>query len=454
MMNRLFGTDGVRGIVGEELSAETALAIGMALGTVLRADRTQTRPRIIIGSDTRISSDLLTSAVASGLASMGCDCYNVGVVPTPAVAYITAHEGANAGVMISASHNPYRYNGIKIFNGDGFKLSDRLEDEIEALVSGKTLLSSCAECESLGRIFDGKHLVGDYVAYIKSTSAKPLDGLRIAIDCANGSASATAKAVFSDTGADITYLFDQPNGININKECGSTRLTSLSEYVTSRKLDCGIAFDGDADRCLAVDENGREVDGDFIMAILSLALRRRGALKRNTVVGTVMTNYGFSAFCEEQGINFLTARVGDRYVLEQMELHGYALGGEQSGHIILREYASTGDGQLTALHLLAELKESGMPLSELASCMKKYPQHTVNVEASTEQKSAFLTDAGIKAIIEDAEERLIGRGRIVARPSGTEPLVRIMIEDSDPELAESLCISVARSIRDRLGKYR
>ena len=452
-MKRLFGTDGVRGVVGEGLTPELALSIGKALGIVLRSDTAKSRPKIIIGADTRNSSDMLASAVAAGLASVGCNCYMLGTVPTPAVAYVITESGAKAGVMISASHNPYQYNGIKIFDAEGFKLSDELEEDIETLISEGSLSSKNADHESLGHIFDGKAFVEKYVEHVKGTSSKSLDGLKVAIDCSNGSASATAKAIFSDTGADITYLFDEPNGVNINRECGSTKLSALSEYVKSHHLDVGIAFDGDADRCLAIDEYGNEVDGDFIMAILSLALKRNGALKRNTVVGTIMTNYGFASFCEENGINFLTAKVGDRYVLENIELGGYSFGGEQSGHVILREYATTGDGQLTALHLLSEIKRSGKKLSELASCMKKYPQHMVNVTVTPEQRRAFFTDDEIRAVTDEAEKKLMGHGRLVVRPSGTEPLIRIMIEDKDPVLTESLCTSVAERIGELLKKY-
>lgn len=452
-MKRLFGTDGVRGIANEALTPELATSIGKAVGAVLHADKAKIRPKIIIGADTRISSDMLAYAVAAGLTSMGCNCYMLGTVPTPAVAHIITETGAKAGVMISASHNPYGYNGIKIFGSEGFKLSDELEEDIETLISDGSLNGAYADGDCIGRVFDGKYLVDNYIEHVKSTSTKRLDGLRIAIDCSNGSASATAKAIFSDTGADITYLFDEPNGVNINRDCGSTKLGALKEYVRSHALDAGIAFDGDADRCLAVDECGNEIDGDYIMAILALAMRRNGTLKRNTVVGTIMTNYGFSKFCENEGINFLMTKVGDRYVLENIELGGYSFGGEQSGHIIIREYATTGDGQLTALQLLSELKRSGKKLSELASCMKKYPQHMVNVEASHAQKSAFFTDDDIRAIIDDAEEKLQGHGRLVVRPSGTEPLVRIMIEDMDPTLTETLCVSVAERISEILVKY-
>ena len=443
-MKRLFGTDGVRGVAAKELTPELALAIGKALGALLTQERSGGKARVLIGADTRISSDLLVSAISAGLASLGCDCYLLGVVPTPAVAYAVTKSKADAGVMISASHNPYQYNGIKIFNSDGFKLPDEDEDEIERLIESGEYSSLSRASEELGRIFDRKDLVKDYIDYVRSTSRASLDGLKVAIDCARGAAVSCVKEIFSDTGADIRYLFDDPDGININRECGSTHMSELSKFVKENGFDIGIAFDGDADRCLATDENGNEVDGDFLMAILAEAMKRGGGLRKNTVVGTVMANCGFARFCEDAGINFLSTNVGDRFVLEAMESGGYSLGGEQSGHIILREYATTGDGQLTALHILAELKESGKSLSELASVMKKYPQYTVNVSASAEEKEIFLKSSAIKEIKDAAEARLRGHGRIIARPSGTEPLIRITVEDKDARLACEICSVVAR----------
>ena len=452
-MKRLFGTDGVRGIANEYLTPELALAIGRALGKVLYPDISSEKPKIIVGADTRISSDMLVSAVCAGLTSMGCDCYLLGTVPTPAVAYLIGKTEAKAGVMISASHNTYNYNGIKIFNDEGFKLSDELEERIEMLIDTCNLSAEHSDPESIGRVYNAGGLVKDYAKHITDSAPCDLSGLRIVFDCSNGSASATASMIFGNLGAECDFISSEPDGININAGCGSTHLESLAKYVADNKYDVGIAFDGDADRCLAIDECGNEVDGDFIMAILSRAMKAKGTLKKNTVVGTIMTNYGFSKFCEANGINFLATKVGDRYVLENIELGGYSFGGEQSGHVILRDYATTGDGQLTARHLISELAKSGKTLSELASVMKKYPQCMINVSASPLQKSAFFTDEDIKAVIDETEDALVGHGRLVIRPSGTEPLVRIMIEDKDPILTDTLCRQTAEKIEKLLSKY-
>ena len=452
-MKRLFGTDGVRGIANEYLTPELALAIGRALGKVLYPDISSEKPKIIVGADTRISSDMLVSAVCAGLTSMGCDCYLLGTVPTPAVAYLIGKTEAKAGVMISASHNTYNYNGIKIFNDEGFKLSDELEERIEMLIDTCNLSAEHSDPESIGRVYNAGGLVKDYAKHITDSAPCDLSGLRIVFDCSNGSASATASMIFGNLGAECDFISSEPDGININAGCGSTHLESLAKYVADNKYDVGIAFDGDADRCLAIDECGNEVDGDFIMAILSLAMKAKGTLKKNTVVGTIMTNYGFSKFCEANGINFLATKVGDRYVLENIELGGFSFGGEQSGHIILRDFATTGDGQLTALHLLSHIKQSGKKLSELASVMQKFPQHMVNVTATPEQKSAFFTDDEIRDIMSSAEEKLSGRGRLVVRPSGTEPVIRIMIEGPDPDETVELCETVAKIIQERLKIY-
>lgn len=452
-MKRLFGTDGVRGIANEYLTPELALAIGRALGKVLYPDISSEKPKIIVGADTRISSDMLVSAVCAGLTSMGCDCYLLGTVPTPAVAYLIGKTEAKAGVMISASHNTYNYNGIKIFNDEGFKLSDELEERIEMLIDTCNLSAEHSDPESIGRVYNAGGLVKDYAKHITDSAPCDLSGLRIVFDCSNGSASATASMIFGNLGAECDFISSEPDGININAGCGSTHLESLAKYVADNKYDVGIAFDGDADRCLAIDECGNEVDGDFIMAILSLAMKAKGTLKKNTVVGTIMTNYGFSKFCEANGINFLATKVGDRYVLENIELGGFSFGGEQSGHIILRDFATTGDGQLTALHLLSHIKQSGKKLSELASVMQKFPQHMVNVTATPEQKSAFFTDDEIRDIMSSAEEKLSGRGRLVVRPSGTEPVIRIMIEGPDPDETVELCETVAKKIQERLKIY-
>ena len=451
-MRRLFGTDGIRGIANEFLSCELSTSIGRALGHVLSSNH-KYRPKVIIGMDTRISSEMLASAVAAGLLSVGSDVMLLGVVPTPAVAYLVRKYKAKAGVMISASHNPYEYNGIKIFGEEGFKLSDELEEQIESIVLDNTPPIKLAEAENIGKILASPDAIGDYVDYVKGTAGARLDGIRVAIDASNGSASVTAERLFSSLGADVHMIYDTPDGININDGCGSTHLGALKSYVVENKLDLGIAFDGDADRCLAVDECGWETDGDFIMAILALDMKKKGELNKNTVVGTVLTNFGFQKFCDENGINFIAAKVGDRYVLEIINQEGYSFGGEQSGHLIIRNHATTGDGQLTALALLAHMKESGKTLSELASVMKKYPQHSVNISASQSQKIALFTDEEIKKIIQDAESLLEGHGRLVVRPSGTEPLVRVMVESDNDASTVKLAEEIGKKISERLLGY-
>lgn len=448
-MRRLFGTDGVRGIANEELSCERALQIGRALGTVLSTNH-KYRPKVLIGMDTRISSDMLSAAICAGLCSVGSDVMMLGVVPTPAVAYLVKKYKAKAGIMVSASHNPYPYNGIKIFGEEGFKLSDELEEQIESIVLDNTPPCKPAAPGELGRRTDTPYALHDYTVHLLHTVTGDLGGMRLVIDCSNGSACATARELFTSLGAECILIADRPNGININDACGSTHLEALKEAVLAHRADIGLAFDGDADRFLAVDERGAGVDGDFIMAILAKHLKERGALAKNTVVGTVMTNYGFSRFCEENGIRYIAAKVGDRYVLEMLNQEGFSFGGEQSGHIIFREHATTGDGQLTALQLLSCMRESGKTLSELCEVMKKYPQYTVNIPASQNEKIAFFTDSEIKEIIEEAEHVLAGHGRLVVRPSGTEPYIRIMAEGEDEEETARIAKSTAERIAQRL----
>ena len=403
--------------------------------------------------DTRRSSEMLACAMSAGLYSVGADVMMLGVVPTPAVAYLVRKNKAKAGVMISASHNPYEYNGIKIFDEDGYKLSDELEEQIESIVLDNTPPIKIARGEEVGRRYNATYALSDYVKYLAGTTDLTLDGMRIAIDCANGSAAATAEQLFALLGAQTHILCNTPDGININDKCGSTHIEMLKKYVTDHKMDVGIAFDGDADRCLAVDERGEEIDGDFIMAIIALHMKKHGLLNKNTVVGTVMSNYGFQKFCEDNGITFIAAKVGDRYVLEMMKQEGYSFGGEQSGHIIIPKYATTGDGQLTAIALLSLIKSSGKPLSELAAIMKKYPQHTVNVEATQNQKIALFTDEEIKAIIKNAEAMLNGDGRMVVRASGTESVVRVMVECSEREKTKRIAMETAEKIRKTLMNY-
>ena len=451
-MRRLFGTDGIRGIANEFLSCERATAVGRALGHTLSSNR-KYKPTVIIGMDTRRSSEMLADAIAAGLYSVGSEVMKIGVVPTPAVAYLVKKYKAKAGVMISASHNPYEYNGIKIFGEEGYKLSDELEEMIESIVLDNTPPIKMARADEIGRCIENECARDDYIEHLAGAAECSLHGMRIAVDCANGSASATARALFSRLGAEVEILFDKPDGLNINDGCGSTHLDALKKFVTKNGMDLGIAFDGDADRCLAVDERGEEIDGDFIMAILALDMKNRGILNKNTAVGTVMTNYGFQKFCKENEINFIAAKVGDRFVLELMRQEGYSFGGEQSGHIIIPRYATTGDGQLTAIALLSLIKRSGKKLSELSAVMKKYPQHTVNIEATQNQKIALFTDEEIKAIISEAESELFGNGRIVVRASGTEPVVRIMAEGPDEDETKKIAESTAKKIKKNLSNY-
>ena len=449
-MGRLFGTDGVRGIANTELTCELAMEIGRAAASVL-SDGLRRRPTFVIGSDTRSSSDMLGSALMAGLCSVGADVIQLGVVPTPAVAYLVGKYKADAGVMISASHNPSEFNGIKIFSGNGFKLPDMVEEKIEDLILDPVKTYSTPVGGEVGRITVATDAAEQYIRHIKSSAHRCLNGLKIAVDCANGSASATAPELFRQLGADVTVLNATPNGENINKKCGSTHLDLLSEYVVNNGFDCGVAFDGDADRCLCVDENGQVVDGDMIMAICALDLRSRGKLNKNTVVGTIMTNFGFTRFCDENDLRFIATKVGDRYVLEEMLLEDYSFGGEQSGHIIFRDFATTGDGQLTAAQLLVILKKTGKKLSELASVMKRSPQTMINLKISNEGKIAFYTDVEIEEKLEWAKAELGKTGRIVVRPSGTEPLIRVMVEGDDEAQIERVANEVADVIKARLA---
>ena len=449
-MGRLFGTDGVRGIANTELTCELAMEIGRAAASVL-SDGLRRRPTFVIGSDTRSSSDMLGSAIMAGLCSVGADVIQLGVVPTPAVAYLVGKYKADAGVMISASHNPAEFNGIKIFSGNGFKLPDMVEEKIEDLILSPTKSYAKPVGGEVGKVTFATNAAKDYIRHIKSSAHLSLEGLRVAIDCANGSASATAPELFTQMGAEVIILNASPNGENINKKCGSTHLDLLSEYVVSNGFDCGVAFDGDADRCLCVDENGQVVDGDMIMSICALDLKERGKLNKNTVVGTIMTNFGFTRFCDENDLRFIATKVGDRYVLEEMLLEDYSFGGEQSGHVIFRDFATTGDGQLTAAQLLVILKKTGKKLSELASVMKRSPQTMINLKISNEGKIAFYTDVEIEEKLEWAKTELGKTGRIVVRPSGTEPLIRVMVEGDDEAQIQRVAAEVADVIKARLA---
>ena len=448
-MGRLFGTDGVRGVANKDLTCELAMKLGRAAAAVLTNKSTR-HPRVIIGKDTRLSSDMLENAMAAGLCSVGASVVLLGVVPTPAVAYLVEKYKADAGIMISASHNAYEYNGIKIFSGDGFKLPDDLEERIESLILGEASLPAAPADSDLGTVETAPNALRDYIDHVKSTVHFSLDGLEIALDCANGSSAMTAETLFTELGAKVHMLSNEPNGVNINDGCGSTHMEALVEYVKTHKVDAGIAFDGDADRCLAVDENGEPVDGDFIMAICGLDMKSRGKLNKNCIVGTIMTNLGFIKFCEANGIHFEATKVGDRYVLEEMLLENYSFGGEQSGHVIFRDFATTGDGQLTAAQLLSIMKRREAKLSSMTTVMERYPQTMKNIRVSPEGKLAFYTDPKVKQAIDAATKTLAGNGRVIVRPSGTEPLLRVMVEGQDLALIEKIAEDISEVIKEEL----
>ncbi|MEE0869379.1 MAG: phosphoglucosamine mutase [Ruminococcus sp.] len=449
-MGRLFGTDGARGVANSELTAELAMNIGRAAAMVLISDEVE-HPTILIGKDTRLSGDMLEGALIAGLCSVGANVELLGVVPTPAVAYLVGKYNADAGIMISASHNPFEFNGIKIFSSDGCKLPDDLENRIEEIVLDNVVPYALAKDENIGKVTRMETAVEDYVDHVAKSIGCDLDGMEIALDCSNGSSSRTAEKLFTKLGAKVHMLFDNPDGININKDCGSTHINRLQNYVREHKLCCGLAFDGDADRCLAVDENGNLVDGDYLIAICAKDMKDRGVLKKNAVVGTVMTNMGFNKFCEANGMTFVSTKVGDRYVLEAMLREGYNIGGEQSGHIIFLDYATTGDGELSGAMILSIMKRTGEKLSTLAKVMERMPQVLINVKVSAEGKLAFYTDKEVKAEIKRVTEILGDRGRILVRVSGTEPLVRVMLEGENLEEIQSLAEESAQVVRERLS---
>lgn len=456
-MGRLFGTDGARGIANSELTCEMAMQIGRAAAMVL-TKHSHKRPRVLIGMDTRASSQMLESAISAGLCSVGADVMLLGEIPTPAVAYLVKKYEYDAAVMISASHNPCEYNGIKIFQGNGYKLPDALEEEIESIILDKTQVPPIKIGGEVGRITRARTSMLDYINYLYSIAEddlaeyglKNFNGLRIAVDCSNGASSVIAPELFMRLCDDCFFIATHPNGTNINANCGSTHLEILQDFVIRNKCDVGLAFDGDADRFLAVDEKGEVVDGDKLIAIFAKHMKSKNKLKNNTAVVTVMSNMGFFKFCEENGINCEKTKVGDRYVLENMLENDYNIGGEQSGHIIFRDHASTGDGELSALKLLCVMKETNKKLSELASEMKVFPQTLINVRVSDFGKVRFPRDTEIKKAIEAAEKELGDDGRVLVRVSGTEPLVRVMLEGKDKEKIETLAQEIAEVVKERL----
>ena len=449
-MGKLFGTDGVRGVANLELTPSLAMEIGRAAAHVL-TKATKHKPKILIGKDTRISGDMLESALTAGLCSIGASVVSLGVIPTPAVAFLTRKYEADAGIVISASHNPAEFNGIKIFNSNGYKLSDELENEIEGLIESKMEGISLPTGDAVGTISKCDTALSDYVEFAKSTLDCDLSGMKIAIDCANGASYKSAVKVIVELGAEAFVVSNHPNGTNINFGCGSTHTDSFAEYVKNINVDIGLSFDGDADRLLVIDEKGNLIDGDKIMMICAKFLKENNLLVKDTLVTTVMTNLGLVKASKECGINIVQTRVGDRYVLEEMLKSGFVLGGEQSGHIIFLEHNTTGDGLISALQLLSILKKSGKKLSELAEVFTPLPQVTVNAKVKNDKKALIESDEVIKGEIALLEEEFKDSGRVLIRPSGTEPCVRVMIEGPDFSIIQKRANYLSTLIEARLN---
>ena len=428
-----------------EHTIELATKLGQAGAYVLTKEKSH-KPTIMVGCDTRISGGMLANALMAGICSVGANAIYVGVAPTPAIAYLTRKHKVDAGVVISASHNPMEFNGIKFFNGEGYKLSDELEDEIEALIKNDMKDIDFPTGAGIGKIDYRFDIVDEYVEFEKETVPVDLSGLKIVIDCAEGASSHTSVKALKDLGADLIAIHTEPDGTNINADCGSTHMDELKARVVSEKADVGIAFDGDADRMLAVDENGKMVDGDEIMAICGNYLKSKGRLAKDTIVVTVMTNLGFSIMGKEQDINIEKTKVGDRYVLENMKENGYNLGGEQSGHVIFLDDNTTGDGLLSALHLLQVIVDTGKPLSELAKVMEVLPQALVNAKVPNDKKESYMEYSDIAEAIAELEKKFAGEGRVLIRPSGTEPLVRVMIEGKDQKVIDEEAHKLAELI--------
>jgi len=453
-MARLFGTDGVRGLANQDLTVELALGLAQSAAVVLGKGRfadgrraSGRRPVAVIARDPRVSGEFISAAVAAGLSSSGVDVYDAGVIPTPAAAFLIADFKADFGVMISASHNPAPDNGIKFFAVGGTKLPDEVEDRIEKALGQQKLAPTGLQVGRIRRFADAEDR---YVVHLLSTLPNRLDGIHVVLDCANGAAAGVSPEVFTDAGAKVTLIGASPDGYNINDGVGSTHLDQLAKAVLEHGADVGIAHDGDADRCLAVDALGNVVDGDQIMAILAVAMKERGALADDTLVATVMSNLGLRKAMEQHGITVLQTSVGDRYVLESLNENSLSLGGEQSGHVIMSEFATTGDGILTGLHLVAEMARTGKTLQELASVMTVYPQIMINVRGVDHH--ALAANEDISAAVAAAELRLGSTGRVLLRPSGTEPMVRVMVEAEDQATADEIANGLANVVRHRLGK--
>lgn len=448
-MVRLFGTDGVRGLAGVDVTAELALRLAHAAALVLgrNARAESRRATAVVARDPRVSGEFISAAVSAGLAAAGVDVLDAGVIPTPAAAYLVQDTNADFGVMVSASHNPAPDNGIKFFAEGGLKLADEVEDEIEAALEKPLIGTTGLQVGRIRRFADAEDR---YLVHLLGTlEGMRLDGLHVALDCAHGAAAGVSPDVFTAAGARVTVIGNDPDGFNINDGIGSTHLGPLIEAVKAAGADLGIAHDGDADRCLAVDAEGNVIDGDKIMAILALSMSQRGKLQGNTLVATVMSNLGLKLAMADNGIDVIETAVGDRYVLEAINEHGYSLGGEQSGHVIMSDYATTGDGILTGLHLAAEIVRSGKTLQDLAACMTVYPQVLVNVRGVDRTK--VKTDEVIGQAVHQAEQVLAGNGRVLLRPSGTEPVVRVMVEAGTQEQAQQLADDLALIVQNRLA---
>ena len=448
-MRKYFGTDGVRGVANTELTCDLAYKLGRAGGYVLAQGKDKVK--VIVGKDTRVSGDMLEAALVAGLMSVGCDVVTVGVIPTPGVAYLTKKYEADCGVVISASHNPVEYNGIKFFNKDGYKLDDAVELEIEGYIDNIEKVDYHPVGEKVGRKIFVHNAQRDYIDYLKSIVNVDFKGLKVVLDCANGAAYKVAPTIFSELGANVVTINSEPDGNNINDKCGSTHPEKLQEAVVKHKANLGLAYDGDADRLIAVDENGNIVDGDHIMILSAVYLKKKNQLSNNTLVITVMTNIGLNVAAREHGINLETTDVGDRYVIEAMKKGEFNLGGEQSGHMIFSDYNTTGDGVLSSLMLSKIIMEEKKPLSELASIMSVYPQVLVNVEVKNEVKNKFMEVEEIKNEITRIEELMEGSGRVLIRPSGTQPLVRVMLEGKEEGQINELANNLANLIKEKLS---
>jgi phosphoglucosamine mutase len=441
-MGRLFGTDGVRGVANRELTAELALALGAAAARRLADASGPGRSVVVVGRDPRASGEMLQSAVIAGLTSQGVDALRVGVLPTPAVAYLTGAYDADFGIMISASHNPMPDNGIKIFGPGGHKLDDDTEDQIEELVAAGPGLRPVGA--QIGRVVDAEDAVERYLRHLSKASTQSLNGLTVVVDCAHGAASAAAPRAYRAAGARVIAINAEPDGLNINDGCGSTHLDSVRAAVREHGADLGLAHDGDADRCLAIDADGELVDGDAIMVILALAMKDAGELASNTLVATVMSNLGLHLAMRDAGVDVRTTAVGDRYVLEELRAGDFSLGGEQSGHIVMPALGSTGDGIVTGLRLMTRMAQTGSSLAELASAMRTLPQVLINVQVA--DKATAAAAPAVRSAVEDAEAELGATGRILLRPSGTEPMIRVMVEAADQDVAHRLAARVAEAV--------